>query len=1118
MNQSFSTTTTKNGLEKPPLFQQWLNDNPDLQPYIHAREWFLFVQFIFKSLKAYDPALVAAYLDEHFHLLFRKDIPLPLISRGMTHLRSLLLHQLLEESESSTQPHQKDERIVRLIGIFDAIFQRLARLHQPASGAAGPDDGGKNAGAVPERRPAIFPFQIDGDRFEGITKMDVLFKQWLGAGVESGGEVSWIGVIHPKDLGKLKFKLTSAIRYQHLFYEWMYRLKNYRGEWREVIEFGRIYYDDQKEPAIYRGVIIALPDGVEEEGWQQNAGAILQHVINARKDFGFVVDEGGRLVYATQPVRESLFLPEITREISAAGRRYSRFFEQLDPENKMMAREFWEALEQGNRSGEGKTLLLKLRNGLGDGARIAEFSVYHLYRALNEPHYLFWGRLMRGRRRIDESAERLASLQKVLKTLETVTDTATLYQEVIKGVQKVLPQAQSAAVLLNTRRGLMFGVGFGYAGDRISKAPLLGPAMLAKYWPSQHSEQNMDLIQTPALRNLLFDKLTRHSKYLPAQTQQPLKPATYLLGGIRLNKKPHLLLEVCNFDPERPFTEIDEAIFRILLQQTGIVLERLASRDAGTGANFTAVFQHSPLAMFVVQNDVCKRYNPQFLALTGQKAGWHPENNIWSLIHAEDLPGVKVAISRTQDTGGCFQQDFRMLRTNDAEIYCEGTFIPMEHDGKPAVLCQVVDVTKLRELENQLRQAQKMESVGALAAGIAHDFNNILGTIIPSAEMIINHPEDAAANRKHAQIIFHIARRAALLNRKLQAFSLAEEEIPRRVNLNHIVEDARELLEKMVGPVVKIHYRLAEKLPDLTADYNQLMQLLINLVSNSREAIPEESVGEIFIATDYKVVKPGKTSPRAIQPGEYVRLTVRDNGIGIPPELRHQIFKPFFTTKSADNSGLGLSIVRGILKRHEGYMMLQSMEKQGSTFRIYLPVGGKLENKTAVADQTGPAEPAATTPAVAAPPAATPGTATLTPPPRPAPPAEKEYRGTILVVDDEKHLRDVYVSMLEMIGFRCLQAGSGREALYKYKAHRNEIDLVILDYGMPDLNGRQTYLVLKRLNPHVRVILSTGYGEQEGVTRLVRDERLHFLPKPFTMESLKRKVAAALAQEKAPRR
>ncbi len=1104
MNQSFSTTTTKNGLEKPPLFQQWLNENQDLQPYIHPREWFLFVQFIFKSLKAYDPASVEAYLNDHFHLLFRKDIPHPLISRGMTHLRSLLLHQLLEDSESSTRPHEKDERIVRLIGIFDAIFQRIARRQAPAPGETEPADGRKNAGSHPQPQAAIFPFRIDGDRFEGITKVDVRFKQWLGAGVESGGGVSWTEVIHPKDLGKFKFRLTSAIRYQHPFYEWTYRLKNYRGEWREVIEFGRIYYDDQKHPAIYRGVIMALPDVVGEEGWQQNAGAILQQVMNVRKDFGFVVDEGGQLVFATRAVQESLFLPELAGDLPNA-----RFFELLDSENKVMAREFWDTLDQGNRSGEGKTLLLKLRSGTGEGARIAEFAVYHLYRAFNEPHYLFWGRLMRGRRRMDESAERLASLQKVLKTLQTVPDTPTLYQEVIKGVQKVLPQARSAAVLLNTRRGLMFGVGFGYAGERISKSPLLGPDMLEQYWPVRPESQDIDLIQSPPLRNLLFDKLTRHSKYLPAQLHPPLKPGSYLLGGTRLKKKPYLLLEVCNFDPEHPFSEIDEAIFRILLQQTGIVLERLARADADVAANFEAIFQHSPLAMFVIQNDMCKRYNPQFLALTGQKSDWHPESRIWSLIHAEDLPGVKVAISRTQDTGGCYQQDFRMLRANDAEIYCEGTFIPIEHDGKPAVLCQVVDVTKLRELENQLRRAQKMESLGALTAGIAHDFNNILGTIIPSAEMIIHHPEDAEGNRKHAQIIFHIARRAALLNRKLQAFSLTEEEEPRRVNLNHIVEDARELLEKMVGPEVKIHYRLAEKLPDLTADYNQLMQLLINLVSNSREAIPEGSEGEIFITTDFTAVKPGKTWPRAVQPGEYVRLTVRDNGIGIPPELRQQIFKPFFTTKSADNSGLGLSIVRGILQRHEGYMMLQSMEKQGSTFRIYLPVDKHRE------EETVPAEKAA---AVTAPPPPAPGVGPQTPPPRPAPPAEKAYRGTILVVDDEKHLRDVYVSMLEMMGFRCLQAGSGREALYKYKAHRNEIDLVILDYGMPDLNGRQTYLVLKKLNPHVRVILSTGYGEQEGVTRLVRDERLHFLPKPFTMESLKRRVAAALAHEKAPRR
>ena len=1095
MNSIPQTFSSKNGVGKTPLFQQWLSTNSEIKPFIRSREWFLFLQFLIKSLKVYDEKSVETYLEKNFPKFFKKGVPVTQAARGITHLRFLLMQQLLEETGDPSQLREKDERIIRLISIFDRMFKRFNERFSASGNNFSQTE--NNAPVATENRQQskkLLAFRVNGDRFEGAHRLDRQLSAWLGLdSAKRVREMRWFHFIHPKDLARAQFKLKSLILNHVPIYELSYRLRDRGGKWQSVVELGRIIYGKNNQPAVFNGVILITESLTGDEKPTASSAEILRHLLDARKDVAFVVNKNSQLVHATRAMLNFLLPDNQQITTDRADSANHEFFELLDAENKLVALNFWESLAYGNQPDNPKTLLLRLQNAHNGEQKIVEFFLYHLEKAFGEPHYLLWGKMMPGRRHIDETTERLAVLHSLGSDLMKTTDVAQVYQKVVKALQQVLPNAQSASVLLNTDDGFMFGVGFGYHTEKIAKNILLSRSLAEKHLAGKTPlSEPVELIRQPEVLEELFQNVSLFSRQMNAERHVHHAAHSRLAAVIRVNRKPHLILEAGVYDSKRAFDEMDRYFFRLLLQQASIALERL-KRPAGNvdlPGKIHSVLENSPLATLIIQDGECKLYNPKFLALTGQTPGDNVDEDVWSFFHTQDLQLVTAKIAETLKSGSVHQQEFRMLRRDDTEAYCAGVFIPFEMAGRPSVICQITDMTQLHELEKQLRQSQKMDTIGSLAAGISHDFNNILGAIIPSAQMIINHPEKTFDNKKHANIIFHMAKRGALLVSKLLSFSQTEPESRDKIDLNALINEAHVILDKIVGPGVKVNYYLAEKLPEITADYNQMMQMIFNLVANSIEAMP--AGGEIHIATEYKHIKAGSGMYRSIQPGEYVRLTVQDTGIGIPEDLRKRIFKPFITSKS-DGSGLGLSIVNGILKKHEGYVMLQSEENKGTTFKIYLPVKIKRDEQIAKKPVLS----------------------------KPKPPARVKKskstvapKGTILVVDDEKYLREVYIGMLELQGFNVIEAASGREALGIYKNRREDISLVILDYGMPELNGGQTYKVLKRLKPDVRVVLSTGYGEQREVARLIRDEHLHFLPKPFTMESLSEKVKSALINAK----
>jgi two-component system cell cycle sensor histidine kinase/response regulator CckA len=432
------------------------------------------------------------------------------------------------------------------------------------------------------------------------------------------------------------------------------------------------------------------------------------------------------------------------------------------------------------------------------------------------------------------------------------------------------------------------------------------------------------------------------------------------------------------------------------------------------------------------------------------------------------------------------------------------------------------DVTEQHALEEQLRQAQKMEAVGQLAGGVAHDFNNLLTAILGNLSLLQANLPPGDANRAVVDAAERAAWRAAKLTSQLLGFSRRALLHPQPTSANQTIDEVAGLLGRTIDPRITLQTRKAPDLWVVQADPNQLSQVLMNLCINARDALQpildgvtgNEPVGPSSLKSEpappaapdapSSGESPGKAfldRPREAPPtilleaanlvlteadvlpgtsarvGEFVRLCVCDNGTGIAPEALPHIFEPFFTTKGpGKGTGLGLAMVFGIVQQHHGWIECHSVLGRGTCFDIYLP---RLHSPHAA-------------------PAAAPTTPTL-----------RGGKETILLVDDEPLVRNFGRSVLEGYGYRVLLAGDGEEAVEMYRQDPSRIDLVLLDLTMPRLSGREALRELLGINPQVRVLLASGYSA-EHLTEQDREHILGFLHKPYRPETLVRSVRNAL--------
>ncbi|HEY0996103.1 MAG TPA: PAS domain S-box protein [Gemmatimonadaceae bacterium] len=523
----------------------------------------------------------------------------------------------------------------------------------------------------------------------------------------------------------------------------------------------------------------------------------------------------------------------------------------------------------------------------------------------------------------------------------------------------------------------------------------------------------------------------------------------------------------------------------------GLVMDVTELHDAARRLHereqhFQSLFENNPDAVFLVGTDGrFQQLNPAAHGVIG----WQPEElagrEFQPLIWPDDLP-VAIANFGRAVHGEARRYEISLRHRDGRRVPAAITLVPIFVQGAVVGVFGIAkDLTGQRDLEAQLRQALKMEAVGRLAGGIAHDFNNLLTVITSYTQMALGELEPRSGPATDLAEVQRAANRAAALTRQLLAFSRQQVLVARRLDVNALVEGMVGMLRRLIGEDIALRTHLDPSLWAVEADAGQLEQVLMNLAVNARDAMPDG--GSLSVRTGNVRVTAGRDPRRpGLVPGEYMMLEVEDDGVGMDPAILPNIFEPFFTTRSVGRgTGLGLAMVYGIVKQSGGYVYADSAPGEGSRFTLLLP------------RTRGDAE------AGAGPEAAEDAT------PRTPP------RGTerVLLVEDDDAVRHVATRMLGALGYAVVAASGGEEAMRladSLDAQGTRVELVLTDMVMPGMSGRAVADRLTARWPGTRVLLMSGYTDDEILRRGLGDAGLPYLEKPFSVDQLAGALRAAL--------
>jgi PAS domain S-box-containing protein len=434
-------------------------------------------------------------------------------------------------------------------------------------------------------------------------------------------------------------------------------------------------------------------------------------------------------------------------------------------------------------------------------------------------------------------------------------------------------------------------------------------------------------------------------------------------------------------------------------------------------------------------------------------------------------------VTELRRSGHLTKREILMKRRDGTEIWIAAN-AKAHHD--PAGNIEWIDgtfedITERKKLETQLRQTQKIEAMGVLTGGIAHDFNNILTAIIGYANLLQIRIDRDSGNREYIDEILRSAQRAAALTKSLLAFSRRQEMEARPLDINDCIRQFQTFLARIIGEDIELKTSLAREELILIADRGQIEQVLMNLATNARDAM--ENGGILSIGTRAVELAEGEIpSLASLPPGNYVEISVSDTGCGMDEATRLRIFEPFFTTKeSGKGTGLGLSILHGIVKQHNGEILVYSEIGRGTTFRIYLPTTAAVREEELVPS---------------------------------APPSGGNE--TILLIEDDTVLRHLEKGVLEQFGYRVIEAEDGEDGIRQFLTCGERVDGLLIDVIMPKKNGREVYDEIRRLRPDIKVLFTSGYTTEVIRRHGLLDGEHHFLPKPATPTELLRKLREVL--------
>jgi PAS domain S-box-containing protein len=466
--------------------------------------------------------------------------------------------------------------------------------------------------------------------------------------------------------------------------------------------------------------------------------------------------------------------------------------------------------------------------------------------------------------------------------------------------------------------------------------------------------------------------------------------------------------------------------------------------------------------------------SPQLHSLLGYAPEtWVGSAKAWlACVHEDDADRVRAERRYCAGTKLPFRSEYRLLARDGRVVWVRDEAV-VSSEGplqRPQLQGILLDVTYAKQLEEQFRQAQRAESIGRLAGGIAHDFNNLLSIVLSYAEIMMRRLNEGDPLRRDAEEIRKAGERAADLTSKLLAYSREQTLQTRVVDLNRLVREMGGMLRRVIGEDITLETELAENLRAVQADPGQVEQVLMNLVVNARDAMPQG--GTLHIATANQRIDEEYAHACGVAPGEYASIVVTDTGVGMAEDVKSRIFEPFFTTKERGRgTGLGLATSYGIIKQSGGWIAAESALGAGAAFGVHLPAVGGVEGS--------------------------------------APPRREGGRSTagtetVLLVEDEPAVRKVTARILAEQGYQVLQAGDGVEALVVADAHPQPIHLLLTDVIMPGMGGRDLAEHMRAKRPDIRVLFTSGYTD-EGMES---DPAL--LPKPYAATSLLERVRESL--------
>jgi two-component system cell cycle sensor histidine kinase/response regulator CckA len=524
-----------------------------------------------------------------------------------------------------------------------------------------------------------------------------------------------------------------------------------------------------------------------------------------------------------------------------------------------------------------------------------------------------------------------------------------------------------------------------------------------------------------------------------------------------------------------------------------LVLNRAAGEEPGEDlraaeVRFARFFNSTPMAIATVDaNGRVIRSNAAFAKLAPQvvKAGQSNASQSWTILAGvvdRDRQALRAAIEAALDNEGDVKPvDAAFEEAAGSEPRSARFFAsPSEDAGKKGAMIYALDTTEQRKLQEEFAQSQKMQAVGQLAGGVAHDFNNMLTAIIGYCDLLLTNHRPTDPSFQDIMQIKQTANRAAGLTRQLLAFSRRQTLRPQVLQINDVLPELQLWLRRLVGEKVEVDLKHGRDLWFVKVDINQFEQVIMNLVVNARDAMPD-SGGKVQLRTrNVSAEECSSFMEASLAPADYVLIEVEDNGGGIPPGVKEKIFEPFFTTKDVGKgTGLGLSTVFGIVKQSGGFIFVESEVGKGTIFRVFLPrhipdekeLEPKVEEAKPAADYTG--------------------------------------QGVILLVEDEDNVRSFGARALTSRGYTVLEAATGFEALEVVERESGKIDLIISDVVMPEMDGPAMFAELRKRGVTAKVIFVSGYAEEAFAKNLPEGD-FGFLPKPFTLKQLIETVKANL--------